>query len=63
MKPSDKLKSWNKSDAYDRIESCRVMLHLHGFISEAENKSVKDRIYKWMKKHDFIPCLGRETRK
>jgi len=51
MKPKDKLKAWKSEAAYDRVHGCRVMLRMHGFLSEGENAKVVQRINKWVKKH------------
>ena len=54
MKPSDKLMAWKREAALDRIEGCRVMLNLHGFVSDAENEKIKQRIRKWVKKNGKV---------
>ena len=51
MKPHDKLFAWKKESALDRIHACKVMLHLHGFMTDPESKRVNDRIVKWVEKH------------
>lgn len=33
------------------IERCRVRLYLHGFLTESENKKVKNRVLKWHDKN------------
>lgn len=46
--PTLKMAStWKSEEAYVRVEKCRVMLVLHGFLSAAENQRVKSRIQEW----------------
>ena len=52
MKPNDLLRAWKKSTAIDRIDACRMMLRIHGFLSDNENESVKRRIAKWIEQHE-----------
>ena len=52
MKPSDKLMAWKSGTALELIEACRVMLSLHGFVSDAENEKIKQRIRKWITKNE-----------
>lgn len=50
MKPTDILFAWKKESAIDRIHGCKVMLHLHGFLTESEALRVRNRIRKWEEK-------------
>lgn len=36
---------------YDKVEFCRGLLHIHGFITETENTKVKQRIHNWVNEH------------
>lgn len=51
MKPAESVEVWKKSSALDRVQMCRVMLHLHGFLSGAENDRVQQRIKKWVEEY------------
>jgi hypothetical protein len=42
-----KPKEWHCETNLDRINNCRVMLLLHGFLSDDESERVKTRILKW----------------
>jgi hypothetical protein len=35
----------------DKVQHCRTLLYLHGFITEAENVKVLRRIQNWRKDH------------
>ncbi|MCK9569381.1 hypothetical protein M0R72_10625 [Candidatus Pacearchaeota archaeon] len=50
MKPYDLLRQWKAEAAIDRVEGCRILLHIHGFLSDSENYKVKKRIEKWHEK-------------
>ena len=49
MNTTDNMMAWPKEKAIDRIESCLVMLRMHGLITPAESKKVSQRIKKWEK--------------
>lgn len=51
MKPRDKLPAWKRTEAYDRVQDCRTFLYLYAFITKAENQRVRNRVFKWLKKH------------
>lgn len=51
MKPNDKLKALKADTAIDRLHYCKAMLHLHGFITDAEAAKVYKRMCKWVAKH------------
>lgn len=51
MKPEDILRAWPKEPAIERLHGCKVMLVLHGFLTEAEAKRVHERMLKWVEKH------------
>lgn len=53
MKPDENIGPWKASQAFIRIDACRVMLSIHGFLTEAEERKVKQRIDRWIKKHGF----------
>ena len=50
MKPGDKLRAIQADVAVERVEYCRAMLHMHGFLTEGENRRVKGRIRVWQNK-------------
>ena len=50
LDPAAKCKPMKSIDMLDRIEFCKTMLYLHGFLSEAEKRKVTARIQKWIKK-------------
>ena len=58
MKPTDRLRAINKDTGLGRIEYCRAMLTLHGFLSDGETDKVKDRIKKWCKRHGYHVISG-----
>jgi hypothetical protein len=47
MKPYDLLRPWKAEAAIDRVEGCRILLHIHGFLTDAENQKVAKRVAKW----------------
>lgn len=48
--------TWHEEAMYRRLERCRLMLHLHGLLSEAENATVRRRISKFIERgHDLEP--------
>lgn len=51
MKPLDKLFALKSDTAAGRIDYCRVMLSVHGFLPAGEDVKVKQRIDKWLKEH------------
>ncbi len=50
MKPKDTIPEWPKTNAAARVDACRTMLALHGFLSDTENERVAKRIDKWAAK-------------
>lgn len=50
MKATNKIPAWRSTSAADRVDQCRSMLHIHGFMTEAENDRVNARIEKWAAK-------------
>lgn len=50
MKANDTIPKWEEMIAAERVDQCRMMLHIHGFLSEAENERVNARIEKWAAK-------------
>ena len=55
MKPDDILRAWKKETAVDRLHGCKTMLHIHGFLTEAESIRVHERLLKWIEKHQTVP--------
>ncbi len=47
MKPTDKLRSWKSESAYDRMQCCRSVLWVHGFLTDVENRKIQNRLKKW----------------
>jgi hypothetical protein len=43
-----KVAAWPRQEAVDRVVSCKTMLALHGFLTDAESRKVTDRIRKWI---------------
>ena len=50
--PSSPIIAWQATTALTRFHACRVMLGLHGFLSDAESERVNARIEKWRQKHE-----------
>lgn len=40
----DSVPAWPKQPLLARVGACRAMLHIYGFLSDAENKKVHARI-------------------
>lgn len=51
MKPDSKMKPLKADNGLGRIEHCRVMLLIHGFLTQSESNKVKARVIKWCAKH------------
>lgn len=47
MKPKDRSPEWEPTIAAERVDMCRALLHIHGFLSDAEDRRVNARIEKW----------------
>ena len=50
MKATDKSPVWKSQLAAKRVDQCRAMLHIHGFLSDSEDARVNARIEKWAAK-------------
>lgn len=50
MKATDKSPAWEEQIAAERVDQCRMMLHVHGFLSDSEDARVNKRIEKWAAK-------------
>lgn len=48
LRPEDPVRPWRCDDAEERVSSCRAMLYLHGFITDAQNEQIKRRIKRWL---------------
>lgn len=46
LRPTDEMPTWKANPA-----TCAMMLHIHGFITDAERLKVQARIEKWCRKH------------
>ncbi len=53
LKPESRTPAWDESPAVERFHNCKMMLHIHGFITEAENQRIKARMLKWVEKHQL----------
>jgi len=51
-KRTDKVVEWKSETFMLRIDKCRAMLSLHGYLTEAENNKVRSRITKVLKEQD-----------
>jgi len=50
MKATDTIPKWPAEIAAERVDQCRAMLHIHGFLTESESNRVNARIEKWAAK-------------
>lgn len=55
IEPTAKVVAWKKEDAIDRIYRCKAMLYIYGFITEAENTRIQQRLLKWAVKDSPTP--------
>lgn len=51
LKPKEKARVWRSKSAFERVEDCRFMLRVHGFLSDSESDRVTKRIDKWLAMH------------
>lgn len=51
LKPMEPAAPWNDKNLYERVDQCRFMLRVHGFLSDAESDRVTKRIDKWLAMH------------
>lgn len=51
LNPREKPKDWHSLSVFTRIEDCRFMLRVHGFLTDAESDRVTKRIDKWLAMH------------
>lgn len=51
LKPTDSAQYWSANPVHERIEDCRFMLRVHGFLSDAESDRISKRIEKWLAMH------------
>lgn len=56
MKKHDLVPAWPKQAFLVRLGSCRAMLYLHGFLTDAENDKVHARL---LKKFTQQPAQGK----
>ena len=61
MKANEKIPAWEETICAERVDECRMMLHIHGFLSESENDRVNARIEKWAAKDGVrrVPAQGK----
>lgn len=50
LKPRDDPGTWEQPTVYERVDACRAMLFLHGFMTPAQNEAVKKKMWKWWTK-------------
>lgn len=50
MKANAKIPAWDAEIAAERVDQCRSMLYMHGFLTDSENDRVNERIEKWAEK-------------
>ena len=48
---TEKMPAWGSETVAQRLDHCRAMLNIHGFLSEAENDRVSARIERWAANH------------
>jgi len=51
LKPKETASTWRGKSAFERVEDCRFMLRVHGFLTDAESDRVTKRIDKWLAMH------------
>lgn len=49
-RPNDMIRGTGKQTMLGRLDYCRAMLCLHGFLSDGENEKIKQRIAEWRKR-------------
>ena len=49
MKPDSTVPKWPSELVTRRLENCRKMLAIHGFLSASESEKVEKRIQRWIK--------------
>ena len=58
----DKPTAQQLAESLDRFEKARVLLSIHGMLSDAENSKCRARIRKWCDKHGYkvqlVNCVG-----
>jgi hypothetical protein len=50
IKANETFPEWAPEIAAERIDMCRAVLHIHGFLSDSEDARVNKRIEKWAEK-------------
>lgn len=58
IEPDKKVVAWKKEPAIERLARCKGMLYVHGFITEAENRRIQERMIRWAVKHRKIDRSG-----
>ena len=53
LKPTDDIKAWDTCKVHERIDDCRFLLKVHGFLSEAESDRVLKRMDRWLRLHGY----------
>lgn len=48
LDPRKEFPGWPKGPAWQRVLDCKTVLIAHGFLSEAENDKVSQRIAQWL---------------
>jgi len=52
LDPSRTASDLDTQTMFQRIHFCRGMLNMHGFLTEAENAKITDRIAEWCNRMD-----------
>lgn len=53
VQPLIRINSRKRETMMGRLQYCRIMLHTHGLLTEAENHKVHQRIGKWLEKNNI----------
>lgn len=51
LDPNKKPQVWKCKTLSERMQNCRAMLALHGFLTDAESERVCERIFEWRRQH------------
>ncbi len=62
LKPQSDPGDWlEHKSMLQRVDACRVMLTVHGFITAEENRKVKLRMRKWLLLNEMLDEARRYT--
>lgn len=51
MRPDSKPPDWSHADAAERLQMCKAALFINGFLTEAENARVQQRLIRWVESY------------